>query len=82
MERLDRNENQPPFRPGFEREPLYARFGKLKPTEFTGSTDPLEAEEWLSSMEKIFEFMRLTDQEHVACASFMLKRMLAIGGRR
>ncbi|KAL5549389.1 hypothetical protein UlMin_004620 [Ulmus minor] len=74
VDRLDHNENRPPFRPGFERELLYARFGKLKPTEFAGSTDPLEAEEWLSSMETIFEFIRLTDQERVACASFMLKK--------
>ncbi|KAL5545288.1 hypothetical protein UlMin_009072 [Ulmus minor] len=74
VERHDRNENRPPIRPGFEREPLYARFGKMKPTEFAGSTDPLEAEEWLSSMETIFEFMRLTDHERVSCASFMLKK--------
>ncbi|KAL5573891.1 hypothetical protein UlMin_023488 [Ulmus minor] len=60
--------------PGFEREPLYARFGKMKPTEFVGSTDPLEAEEWLSSIETILEFMRLTDQERVSCASFMFKK--------
>ncbi|KAL5578516.1 hypothetical protein UlMin_020215 [Ulmus minor] len=74
VERHDRNENPPPFRPGFEREPLYARFGKMKPTEFAGSTNPLEAEEWLSSIETILEFMRLTDQERVSCASFMLKK--------
>ncbi|KAL5553903.1 hypothetical protein UlMin_041305 [Ulmus minor] len=66
--------NRPPFRHGFEREPLYARFGKMKPTEFAGSTDPLEAEEWLSSIETILDFMRLTDQERVSCASFMLKK--------
>ena len=57
VEQQDRNENRPPFKPDFEREPFYVRFGKLKPTEFAGSTDPLEAEEWLSSMETIFEFM-------------------------
>ncbi|KAL5558007.1 hypothetical protein UlMin_034218 [Ulmus minor] len=55
-------------------EPLYARFGKMKPTEFAGSTDPLEAEEWLSSVETILEFMQLTDQERVSCVSFMLKK--------
>ncbi|KAL5545016.1 hypothetical protein UlMin_008800 [Ulmus minor] len=74
VERHDRNENRPPFRHGFEMEPLYARFGKMKPTEFAGSTNPLEAEEWLSSIETILEFMRLTDQERVSCASFMLKK--------
>ncbi|KAL5557431.1 hypothetical protein UlMin_039667 [Ulmus minor] len=46
----------------------------MKPTEFAGSTDPLEAEEWLSSIETILEFMRLTDQERVSCASFMFKK--------
>ncbi|KAL5549448.1 hypothetical protein UlMin_004679 [Ulmus minor] len=51
VERHDRNENRPPFRPGFEREPLYA-----------------------SSIETILEFMRLTDQDRVSCASFMFKK--------
>ncbi|KAL5556963.1 hypothetical protein UlMin_039199 [Ulmus minor] len=46
----------------------------MKPIEFAGSTDPLEAEEWLSSIETILEFMRLTDQERVSCASFMFKK--------
>ncbi|KAL5541478.1 hypothetical protein UlMin_009188 [Ulmus minor] len=63
-----------PHVPAFQREPLYARFGKMKPAEFTGSTDPLEAEEWINSIETIFEFMRLSDQEMVACASYMLKK--------
>ncbi|KAL5550691.1 hypothetical protein UlMin_000867 [Ulmus minor] len=60
--------------PVIQREPLYARFGKMKPTEFFGSTDPLEAEEWISSIETILDFMQLNDQERVACASFMLKK--------
>ena len=45
----------------------------MKPTEFAGSIDPLEADEWINSMETIFDFMQLNDQERVACASFMLK---------
>ncbi|KAL5556896.1 hypothetical protein UlMin_039132 [Ulmus minor] len=36
------------------------------------STHP--PEEWLSSIETILEFMRLTDQERVSCASFMFKK--------
>lgn len=39
-----------------------------------GSTDPLEAEEWLSSIETILDFMRLNDQERVLCASYMLRK--------
>ncbi|KAL5544090.1 hypothetical protein UlMin_007874 [Ulmus minor] len=46
----------------------------MKPVEFAGSTDSLEAEEWINSMETIFDFMQLSDQERVACASFMLKK--------
>ncbi|KAL5544958.1 hypothetical protein UlMin_008742 [Ulmus minor] len=63
-----------PHVPAFQREPLYARFGKMKPAEFVGSTDPLEAEEWINSLETIFDFMRLNDQERVACASYMLRK--------
>ena len=46
----------------------------MKPAEFIGSTDPLDAEEWINSLETIFEFMRLSDQERVAYASYMLKK--------
>ncbi|KAL5546204.1 hypothetical protein UlMin_005891 [Ulmus minor] len=60
--------------PVFQREPLYARFGKMKPAEFVGSTDPLEAEEWINSLETIFDFMQLNDQERVAYASYMLRK--------
>ena len=74
VERHEHNKDRPPIRPGILREPLYVRFGKLKPTEFATSTDPLEAKEWISSMETIFDFMQLSDQERVACASFILKK--------
>ena len=56
-------EVQPLYAPLIQQEPLYARFGKMKPTEFAGSTDPLEAEEWISFMETILDFMQLNDQE-------------------
>ncbi|KAL5541378.1 hypothetical protein UlMin_042469 [Ulmus minor] len=46
----------------------------MKPAEFVGSTDPLEAEEWINSLETIFDFMQLNDQERVACASYMLRK--------
>ena len=46
----------------------------MKLAAFIGSTDPLEAKEWINSLEMIFEFMRLNDQERVACASYMLRK--------
>ena len=42
--RQNTEEMHVPHVPAFQREPLYARFGKMKPAEFVGSTDPLEAE--------------------------------------
>ncbi|KAL5552832.1 hypothetical protein UlMin_040233 [Ulmus minor] len=61
--------------PEIERqEPLYKRFYGMKPKEFEGSSNPLDAEEWLSSIQLIMEFMELNDKERVFCASFMFKR--------
>ncbi|XP_024024969.1 uncharacterized protein LOC112092625 isoform X2 [Morus notabilis] len=45
------------------REPLYVKFKRMVPPEFDGLTDPLEAEEWLASIQTVFEFMKLTDRE-------------------
>ena len=55
-------------------EPLYKRFIGMNPKEFEGSNNPLDAEEWLSSVQLIMEFMELNDRERVICASFMFKR--------
>ena len=55
-------------------EPLYVRFRRMKPSEFEGSTDPLEAEEWLTSLQTILDFMNLMEQEKVLCASYVLKK--------
>ena len=46
----------------------------MKLAQFAGSTDPLEAEEWISSIETILDFMHLSDQERVSCASYMLRK--------
>ena len=61
--RRDYGENRPPIVPEILREPLYARFGKMKPSQFARSTDPLEAEEWISSIETILDFMQLGNRE-------------------
>ena len=42
-------------------EPLYERFRKQEPLSFEGTTDPLVAEEWIRSIERILDFMMLTD---------------------
>ncbi|GMN27756.1 hypothetical protein TIFTF001_041075 [Ficus carica] len=53
-------------------EPLYLRFKRMKPKEFNGSTDPLVAQGWLKSIELVLNFMDLTDNEKVKCASYYL----------
>ncbi|KAL5549395.1 hypothetical protein UlMin_004626 [Ulmus minor] len=55
-------------------EPLYERFRKQHPPVFEGSSNPLIAEEWLRSIEDIFNFMRLNDHERVLCAIYMLRK--------
>ncbi|KAL5575240.1 hypothetical protein UlMin_016939 [Ulmus minor] len=52
-------------------EPLYERFRKQGPPSFEGTTDPLVAEEWIRSIERILDFMMLTDQERIMCATYM-----------
>ena len=45
----------------------------MKPPVFEGSPNLLDAEDWLSSIEIIMDFMELSDHERVSCASYMFK---------
>ncbi|KAL5539945.1 hypothetical protein UlMin_046279 [Ulmus minor] len=63
-----------PEHPVIQQEPLYERFRRMKPDEFEGSSDPLVAEEWLSSIQTILDFMHLNEREKVLCATYVLKR--------
>lgn len=56
-----------------QQEPLYVRFQRMHPPEFNGVTNPLVAEEWLSSIQVVLEFMNLMDLEKILCASYVLK---------
>ncbi|XP_028088651.1 uncharacterized protein LOC114289174 [Camellia sinensis] len=40
---------------------------------FDGATDPLEAEKWLTEMEKLFPVFECTDDQKVTYATFMLQ---------
>ncbi|GMN70640.1 hypothetical protein TIFTF001_039682 [Ficus carica] len=62
--------NLPPVREDF----LYERFRRMKAPEFEGPTDPIAADNWLIDIQVILDFMRLTEQEKVLCASFALKK--------
>ena len=62
--------NPPPVR----KDLLYERFRRMKAPEFEGPTDPIAADNWLIDIQVILDFMRLTEQEKVLCASFALKK--------
>ncbi|GMN22287.1 hypothetical protein TIFTF001_047406 [Ficus carica] len=64
-----------PMQPQLVREDLlYERFRRMKAPEFEGPIDPIAADNWLIDMQVILDFMRLTEQEKVLCASFALKK--------
>ncbi|XP_073152491.1 uncharacterized protein [Henckelia pumila] len=51
--------------------PIFKQFKDLGPQEFKGGADPLVAEEWVQSVETIFDYMQLTDADRVRCAISM-----------
>ncbi|XP_012841508.1 PREDICTED: uncharacterized protein LOC105961790 [Erythranthe guttata] len=40
----------------------------MNPSEFHGGTDPAIAEEWIQSLEVIYDYMKMTDRDRVHCA--------------
>ena len=56
------------------REYLYERLCKMKPPLFEGTTNSLEAENWLSTMETILDFMELRDEKKITCAVYVLRK--------
>ncbi|XP_047330065.1 uncharacterized protein LOC124933675 [Impatiens glandulifera] len=58
---------------GGSQQPAYKHFMSFKPCDFKGSTDPMVAEEWVHSLETIFEFMQCNNSDRLRCATFMFK---------
>ena len=52
-------------------EAVYERFMKMRPKEFSGTSDPMVAEGWIKSLEVIFDFMELGDADRVRCATYL-----------
>ena len=51
---------------------------KRNPPVFEGTVDPIVAEEWVSTIEKIFEFVQIEDREKVKCAAYILRKYARI----
>ncbi|XP_012830024.1 PREDICTED: uncharacterized protein LOC105951179 [Erythranthe guttata] len=45
----------------------------MNPSEFHGGTDPTIAEEWIKSLEVIYDYMQMTDRDRVHCAILLLR---------
>ncbi|KAL5554266.1 hypothetical protein UlMin_041667 [Ulmus minor] len=74
--RRQRNHSEQGHEEKYESEPEIEqpRFRRMKPDEFEGSSDPLVAEEWISSIQTILDFMHLNEREKVLCATYVLKK--------
>ena len=69
---LAQQQNQPPPPP--ELVPVvFKAFQSVKPPEFKGTTNPIEARNWLKEMEKAFALVKVGDEQKTEYASYFLK---------
>src|SRR4051812_15622391 len=61
------NQNNPPALD------MLTKFLKLRPARFSGTTDPMEANDWLRSVNKDLVTVGCTDEEKVRFAAFLLE---------
>src|SRR4051812_34143357 len=61
------NQNNPPALD------MLTKFLKLRPARFSGTTDPMEANDWLRSVNKDLVTVGCTDEEKVRLATFLLE---------
>nr|GEX78484.1 hypothetical protein [Tanacetum cinerariifolium] len=61
------NNNQPSF------QLLLERFQKQKPNSFSGEPTPIDAENWIAHLEKIFEVLECTENQQVRLAIHKLE---------
>ncbi|XP_042027265.1 uncharacterized protein LOC121774459 [Salvia splendens] len=68
-------EGQPPPPPPPPPQPernIEKEFRKERPPVFDGMGDPAKAETWILAIERIFKFLRCTDQERLSCVTYQL----------
>ncbi|XP_073023627.1 uncharacterized protein [Primulina eburnea] len=57
---------------------IFSAFKSMDPPEFSGSTDPLVAVEWVKALEAIFDHLSYSDRDRISCAVFMLVKAARI----
>ncbi|XP_012850982.1 PREDICTED: uncharacterized protein LOC105970696 [Erythranthe guttata] len=76
IQRLVNLQNQNPPPPPTQNttpQAIYERFLRMHPAEFHGGPDPTIGEEWITSLEVIFDYMEMSDQDRIHCSLFLLK---------
>ena len=53
----------------------YGKFKKRNPPEFYGNEDPLNVDEWVVQVEKVFDVFKRIGKERVQLATYMLRGM-------
>ncbi|KAK6139108.1 hypothetical protein DH2020_027153 [Rehmannia glutinosa] len=51
----------------------WGKIQKVNPPTFEDAVDPTDAEDWLRTLENLFQYSRVPEEEKVMCASFMLR---------
>ena len=49
------------------------RFRKLQPPTFNGGVDPIQAEQWIRTTERMLAYAKVPEGDKILCASFMLR---------
>lgn len=70
---LNRQPQAPPRGPNNAIANAFKAFKSLKPPEFQGTADPVEARAWLKEMEKAFEIMGTEEAQKTIFATYQLK---------
>ncbi|KAL8147950.1 hypothetical protein AgCh_005326 [Apium graveolens] len=70
---LERQPNPPPQGNNNAVANSFRAFKSLKPPEFHGSADPVEARAWLKEMEKSFEILSTDEAQKIVLATYLLK---------
>ncbi|XP_075499275.1 uncharacterized protein LOC142537664 [Primulina tabacum] len=52
---------------------IYDQFWMLGPREFSGTTDPFDAEGWIRSLEIHFHYLNMGDADRVRCTTYIFR---------
>ena len=57
---------------------MYDKFKKRNPPAFYGNEDPLDVDEWVVQVEKIFQVFQCTNKEKVQLAAYLFRGVVEL----